>query len=168
MISHPSGGQVILCLAMLNRVNLEVIWFDQDVIEVLLSCSNGYFAGASEIYVSHHGLSELADALQGFPSSVSDIRTVELGTFDPNHADGGLQMCLYCKDSSGCVDAELKLRGGGCKAFGEMESVALRMHLEPAGIDAFVLQLKRVDATIGASAFLPMAIEHRAASYQLA
>ena len=128
---------------LLNGVNLEVIWFDQDMIEIALRCSNGYFAGTSEIYVSHDGLSELADALRGFPSGVSDIRTVELGTFNPSHADGGLKIHFYCTDSSGHAVAEVKPRGGGCKAFGEIESVALACASNPLVSTLLCCSLKR-------------------------
>ena len=72
----------------------EVIWFDfdQHLIEVVFSCSNGYFSGTCEIYVSRDELSELANSLRGFPSSASDSRRVELGTFDPKYADGGVRI----------------------------------------------------------------------------
>jgi hypothetical protein len=93
-----------------------------------------------------------------FPSSVSDIRSVELGTFNPNHADGGLKMRFYCTDSSGHAVTDIKLRGDGCKALGEVESVALRMRIEPVAIASFLLQLKAMNATVGANAFLAMAI----------
>ncbi len=123
----------------------------------MLSCSNGHFSGWAEIYLSHDGLSELAHALRGFPSNVSDTRKVDLGTFDPSHADGGVKMSFYCSDSSGHAVVEIKLRGDGCKALGEVESVALRMPIEPAGVDSFVLQLLAMDGTIGTIARLPMA-----------
>jgi hypothetical protein len=139
-------------------MSFEVIWFDQDLVEIIVRCSNGYFAGTAEIYVSHDQLSELADALHGFPSSVSDIRNIELGTFNPDHADGGLKMRVYCTNSSGNASADIKVRGDGCKKLGEVESVALRMRIEPAAIDSFVQQLKAMNAAIGATAFLAMAI----------
>jgi hypothetical protein len=47
-------------------INLEVIWFDQDLLEVLFSCSNGYFSGQAQIYMSHDTPSELATGLSGF------------------------------------------------------------------------------------------------------
>jgi hypothetical protein len=139
-------------------MSFEVIWFDQDLVEIIVRCSNGYFAGTAEIYVSREQLSELADALHGFPSSVSDIRNIELGTFNPDHADGGLKMRVYCTNFSGNAGADIKLRGDRCKELGEVESVALRMRIEPSAIDSFVQQLKAMNATIGATAFLALAI----------
>jgi hypothetical protein len=86
---------------MRNGVSFEVIWFDQDMLELMVSCCNGFFAGTAGIYVTHDHLSDLSDALRGFPSRVGEVRRVELGTFNPNHADGGLKMHLYCMNSAG-------------------------------------------------------------------
>lgn len=67
-------------------------------------------------------------------------------------------MNFYCLDSSGHVVVEVELRGHGCKALGEPESVALRIPIEAAGIDSFILQLTGLEQGIGASAALPMAV----------
>ena len=127
------------------------------MVEVVVSCSNGYFSGRAEIYLSRGDLPRLADSLRGFPAYGSDLRRVQLGTFDPSHADGGLSMGFACLDSRGHAVIEVKLRGDGCKALGEPESVALRVPIEPAGLDAFLLQLMRLGNAIGGRAFLPMA-----------
>ena len=58
----------------------------------------------------------------------------------------------------GHAAVDLKLRGDGCKALGEMESVALRIPIEAASVDSFVAQIKRMDMEeIGATARLDMA-----------
>lgn len=141
-----------------SGIYLEVIWFDQDVIEIVFSCSNRRFSGQAEIYLSHEDLSEFAHGLRGFPRSVSDSCNFELGTFNPSHADGGIKMMFGCPDSSRRAVVEIRLRGDACVALGEPESVALRIPIEPAAIDSFVQQLAAVDSTIGAGASLAMAI----------
>jgi hypothetical protein len=140
-----------------NGICFEVIWFDLDMIEVVVGCSNGHFSGRAEVYLNHCDLPQLADSLRGFPTSGSDLRSVELGTFDPSHADGGVIMGFSCLDSRGHAVVEVKLRGDACRALGEPESVALRIPIEPAGLDSFLLQLMAIDNTIGGRAFLPMA-----------
>jgi hypothetical protein len=144
--------QLVGDMTVENGIYLEVIWFDQDVIEIVLSCSNGRFSGQAEIYLSHDGLLEFAGRLRGFPQSVSDSRTFELGTFNPSHADGGVRMKFSCRDSTGRAVVEIRLRGDACEALGEPESVALRIRIESAAIDSFVQQLAAVDSTIGAGA----------------
>jgi len=71
-----------------NGINLKVIWFDEveDLLEVVFSCSNGFFSGQAEIYVSCDDLSEFADSFTRFPSRPDDSRDFELGTFNPDHA----------------------------------------------------------------------------------
>jgi hypothetical protein len=138
--------------------NIEVIWFDQDCIEVRLECSNGYFSGVAEMYLGHRDLSELAENIQGFPSSSSDSRTAELGTFDPKYASGGVRMRFYCVDSRGHPAVEIQLRGDQCKGLGEVESVALRIAIEPAGLDSFVKGLHEIGTDIGSQAFLAMVV----------
>jgi hypothetical protein len=142
-----------------NGINLKVIWFDEveDLLEVVFSCSNGYFAGQAEIYVGCGDLKDLADTLKGFPSRPEDFRDFEIGTFNPDHADGGARMHFRCSDAAGHSVVEVKLRGDACKGLCEMESVALRIPIQAAGIDEFVRQLQSLQKAIGASARLRQA-----------
>jgi hypothetical protein len=100
-----------------NGIKVEVIWLDHDVLECLFSCSNGRFSGQAEIYLNHDKLSEVAEALSGFPSHAKDSRDFELGTFNPDYADGGIRMYFSCTDSVGHAVVEVKLRGDACKAW---------------------------------------------------
>jgi len=138
-------------------IKLEIVWFDQDIVEFQLTCSNGRFSGVTEIYVGHDDLPKLVDALKGFPTAPSDVRELELGTFNPKHADGGVRLRCYCKDSVGHGVVEVKLRGDACAGLGEPESVALLFPVEAAGIDSFLEEVRSMDSEqIGATAFLAM------------
>lgn len=142
---------------MENGIILQVIWFDEDLLEVTFKCSNGYFSGQAEIYLAHDRASELAAALHGFPFSPTDSRDFELGTFNPNHADGGARMHFSVLDSAGHSAVDVQLRGDGCTALGEIESVALRIPIEAAGVDNFIGQLLSIGKNIGAKAYRPKA-----------
>ena len=144
---------------MESGINLRVIWFDEveDLLEVTFSCSNGYFAGQAEIYVTRANLSELAETLGGFPFRPDDSRDFELGTFNPEHSGGGARMHFFCEDASGHAVVEVKLRGDACRGLGEVQSVALRIPIQAAGVDYFIKQLRGVGKTIGSSAFLRQA-----------
>jgi hypothetical protein len=141
-----------------DGIEIEIIWLDVDVLEILLNCSNNCFSGQAEIYLSHDGLSNIADKLSGFPSHPKDSRDFEIGTFNPGHADGGARMHFQCTDSVGHSVVEVKLRGGACKGMGEVQSVALRIPVHAAAIDSFVSQVKQMEKEIGATAYLQMAI----------
>ena len=65
----------------MKGIEFEVFWWHQDVIEYLVRCSNGAFAGAAKMYMGHDELSKVATVLGGFPSSNTDSRNIELGTF---------------------------------------------------------------------------------------
>jgi hypothetical protein len=146
MISNLKGG-----------LQFEVVWFDQDMLECQLRCSNGRFSGVAEIYLNHDDLPKMAAALSGFPTHAADSRNFELGTFDPTHASGGIRMSFYCKDSVGHAIVDVRLKGEACNALGEMESVALRISIEAASVDSFIAQIKSMNAPqIGAVASLDM------------
>jgi len=142
-----------------NGISLEVIWFDEveDLLEVVFKCTNGYFSGYAEMYVTSYELSKLAKALSGFPPRPDDFRDFELGTLNPKHADGGARMHFYCSDAAGHAVVDVKLRGSACNGVGEIESVALRMPIQAAAVDNFVQQLMAIGKTVGASAFLQQA-----------
>jgi hypothetical protein len=140
-----------------HGVEVEVIWLDADALEILFRCSNGYFSGQAEIYLSPGELFQMTEALSGFPSHPKDSRDFELGTFNPDHADGGVRIHLHCADSVGHAVVEVKLRGDACKGLGEVESVALRIPVQAAAIDSFVSQVRHMNKEVGATAYLQMA-----------
>jgi hypothetical protein len=141
-----------------SGIEFKVVWFDQDVIELQVNCTNARFSGRANAYVARDDLPRIAEDLRGFPSSAADSRDFELGTFNPKHANGGIRMHFYCADLAGHALVEVKLRSDHCKALGEAESVALRIPVEASAIDSFVRQLSVMDQEqFGAIACLPMA-----------
>ena len=143
---------------MKRGIEFTVVWSDQDVINFRVRCSNGRFCGDANIYFGHDDLPKMIEALSGFPSHAADFRTLEFGTFNPNHADGGIRMHFFCRDSAGHAAVDVGLRGDARIALGEVESVALRINVEAAAIDSFLLQVGNVDPIeIGATACLDMA-----------
>src|SRR5258708_8947487 len=119
-------------LILNNGIEIKTICFDRDLLEVLFSCSNGYFSGQAKLYLNHDDLSKMADALSGFPSHASDGRDFELGAFDPPGANGGVGMHFYCRDSTGHTAVEVRLRGDDCTGRGEVSSVPFPNPRRPA------------------------------------
>ena len=143
---------------MEGGIEFEVVWSDQDVSQLQCKCSNGRFSGSASININHDDLRKMAEVLRGFPSHAADIRNIELGTFNPNHADGGIRMHFYCRDSAGHAAVDIQMRGDACTALGEPESVALHIPVDAAAIDSFILQAVRIDTNkISATARLDMA-----------
>lgn len=136
---------------------MEVVWFDQDVIECRVTCSNGPFCGATKMYLAHDELLKAADTLGGFPSSVEDNRNIRLGAFEPDVAGGGIEMAFRCVDSAGHAVVVVRLRADGCKSVGEPQSVSLYIPVEAGAIDSFVSKARSLDDNMGAKAYLQMA-----------
>jgi hypothetical protein len=141
----------------MRGIEFEVVWFDHDAIEYRVVCSNGSFTGTAKMYLSHDGLQKAANILSGFPSSTTDLREVELGTFDSEFAGGGIRMSFYCVDSVGHAVAFVKLRADVCKSSSEPQLVSLYVPVEAGAIDSFVKQAQSIRDTKGAKAYLQMA-----------
>jgi hypothetical protein len=142
---------------VMRGIEFEVVWFDHDVIEYQVVCSNGCFAGTTKMYLNHDDLQNAANTLSGFPSSTTDRREVELGAFDSSGAGGGIHISFYCVDSAGHAVAFVRLRDDGRKGFGEAQSLVLYVPVEAGAIDSFVKAAQSIRDTKGAKAYLHMA-----------
>jgi hypothetical protein len=141
----------------MRGIEFEVIWFDQDAIELRVMCSNGSFCGTAKMYLAHDDLSKAAQTLSGFPSSIEDSRRVQLGAIEPNSAGGGIEMTFRCIDSAGHAVVDVRLTAEGDGGNCDCQSVFLRIPVEAAAIDSFVEKARTVDDTKGAKAYLGMA-----------
>jgi|HubBroStandDraft_6_1064221.scaffolds.fasta_scaffold224519_2 hypothetical protein len=141
----------------MRGIEFEVAWFDVDVIEYRVSCSNGSFCGTTRLYSGHDDLANAADTLSGFPSNAKDSRRVSLGTLDPHCAGGGIEMNFQCIDSAGHAVVLVTLRDDGGKSRGQLQTVSLCIPVEAASIDSFVAEARSVDETMGSKASLHMA-----------
>ena len=141
----------------MRGIEFEVIWFDEDVVEYQVTCSNGPFRGAARMYLAHDDLSKTGETLSGFPSGASDARDIELGALERNAAGGGIHLSFRCVDSAGHAVVVVRLRADGCKGPCEPESVSLYIPVEAGSIDSFVTKARSIDNTIGAKAYLHMA-----------
>jgi hypothetical protein len=54
---------------MFAGLKLEPVWSGNDIVEIVLTASNGQFSGRANIYIFHGELSDAADTLTGFPNS---------------------------------------------------------------------------------------------------
>jgi hypothetical protein len=142
---------------MIAGLQVNFLWNDYDVIEISINASNGEFAGKTKAYASRGGLAEAASILEGFPRQISDTREVELGSFEPNSAGGGISMKLSCRDGAGHAALDLRIASEGPSASWwncPVQSVHLFAKVEAAAIDDFMTELRRLDADQAGSTFL--------------
>lgn len=119
----------------------EIVYKDVHLLETRISVRSGLFSGVANVYVGLNQLQETAGALQGFPSSTSDIREITFGVFDPESPPGRrVKMRFYCIDKSGhaYVDSTME---SDCNAAGKIQSISVSLPVEPAAVDSFVEEL---------------------------
>ena len=155
--NEPISSIIAYNSAIMRGIEFEVVWFDQEVIQCQVTCSNGPFRGATKIYLAHDDLSKAAETLSGFPSNIKDSRDVQLGTFESKMAGGGISMSFRCVDSVGHAVVIVRLRADGCKGPNEPESVCLYIPVEAGSIDSFVTKARATNDPKGAKAYLHMA-----------
>jgi hypothetical protein len=121
----------------------KVIHRDVHLAKVHVSAWNGIFGGAADIYIGLDKLEEVAKKLQGFPSLLSDTREVILGAPGPGWAGGSVSIRFYCLDRSGRVSVEAKIVSS-YDSSGPTQTVTMTLSIEPAAIDSFVDELRRL------------------------
>lgn len=66
------------------QFHLSLIWADSDIHEFVIHASSKHFSGETSIYMTPGNLANLAELLNGSPSSREDQRTFEIGQADLN------------------------------------------------------------------------------------
>lgn len=122
-----------------------------DFLEVRVRASNGAFAGSVNVYVGPDRLRDLASELAGFPTSPGDAREVTLGSLDPE-GPGGVRMLFMCTDSAARARLEIAMASGSL--LGRSQSAAFSHPVEPAAVDRFVEQLRRIGESADEAAVL--------------
>jgi hypothetical protein len=138
---------------MESGVRFEVLWNDADMFKVRVSAWNGLFGGSASIYLAIGDLAESAEKLKGFPRHPSDKRALDFGAFGPQVAGGAATMNFYCGDSTGHASIAVTIESdhrGKIPA----QSVQLVAAVEPAPLDTFIADLRRLEAAQRGTAFL--------------
>jgi hypothetical protein len=123
---------------------LDVIWNDEDVLELRVSAWNGAFGGVAQVWVGIGQLEKIATQLSGFPKDSSDAREIVLGAFGPGTAGGAASMKFYCADRAGHAFVESKIESESESA-GVVQCAVISMPIEAAALDAFVSELQRLE-----------------------
>jgi hypothetical protein len=103
--------------------------------------------------VSSNQLSEAAETLQGFPRDSSDTRDILFGAFGANFAGGGVRQRFFCKDMAGHTVVEATIEADYQLA--EItERATVIANIEPAAVDQFVVELRRLEIELSGTAAL--------------
>ncbi|ACM19357.1 hypothetical protein Geob_0995 [Geotalea daltonii FRC-32] len=123
-----------------NFISLEIIWQDDDLIEIQASSSSGKFFGVTEVYTNYEDLDALANALVGFPHSVDERVEFNAGAKD---GYSFVSISFYCFSNSGhtaaLVDLEANIAQNQRK--NEKHKVTMEVQFEAQAIDSFQKQI---------------------------
>jgi hypothetical protein len=134
-------------------IELRLVWFDNDVLNLRASAWNGSFGGVAEIYEAIGGLQAAASYLRGFPKGPSDQRDIVFGNFDRKCAAGGMRLRFHCIDGAGHAYVETTI-DANYRTGGTIQTAVLAMPVEAAAVDAFVSQLEQVELSRSGAALL--------------
>lgn len=136
----------------MNGIAVEIAWFDEDVVELRISGSNGLFSGSTQVYAGRDALGKLGGWAKGFPSNPDERRLIELGTFDPGFAGGGARLGLRCTDGAGHVALDVLLATQ--VENNRHQRAEFLLAVEPAALDAFAAKLAALELRKGEQATL--------------
>jgi hypothetical protein len=137
---------------MLTRpqLKMEVVWFDEDLVEIEFSVRSERFSGTANIYAGLTVFEELAALLNGFPKHPHDVQEFELG--DEKLAGyGGVKIKFYCKDSLGHLAAHVTVFSHSLQTENLIERASIQIDLVPSSIDSFVSELMSGRIVTGSS-----------------
>jgi hypothetical protein len=131
----------------------QLLWHDDDVLNLSVKAWNGAFGGAADVYEAIGNLQKAAEELRGFPTDPSDTREITFGNFDRKFAAGGVRMRFHCVDGAGhaYVDATIDsnyLTGG------TIQTAVLAVPVEAAAVDKFLQELEQLEKARAGSAHL--------------
>lgn len=140
---------------MINTISglkLEVISYDDDIIELQASASNNSFFASTSFYASYNEHLDFANFIEGFPRSIDESKEYEFGI--PEFDGYGITNIKFnCKNGGGhilvCVTIQSFSEDINCS-----ESATLFFETIPSEIDSFVKSLRKIKIEIGASAML--------------
>lgn len=137
----------------MNGLTIEIVWFDEDVVELRISGSNGPFSGCTQVYSGRDVLAKLSGWAKGFPSNPDERRLIELGTFDPGFAGGGARLGLRCTDAAGHVALDVLLATQ--VENNRHQRAEFFVEVEPAALDVFAQRVASLEIRKGDTATLP-------------
>lgn len=123
------------------QIVFEVVWQDDDVVELEVVVANGRFYGRSRVYTVYDDMSKLADALDGFPLASATFPEFLAGK---SGSSCFFQARFYCFDDAGHTAARCCLEGNVATDFrqDEKDALAIEVQFEPLACEAFVSDLR--------------------------
>jgi hypothetical protein len=134
-------------------LRISVSWFDDHLVELVISASAPPFSAEVEVYERHDAPAQLAKILRGFPATAADTRQCVLGTFEPTLAGGGARFHFRCVDALGHAVVDVQVRADPQRR--GHQTAEFSVPIDAAAVDRFVQQLTQMKLDRNSSAGLP-------------
>lgn len=120
-------------------MGMEVIWKDEEMLEVEVTASNKFFKGVTQVYDTDSNLKELANQLKGYPNPKEQI-FYQAGDKD-SYAYYSIR--FYPLGLAGLVGIQVHLEENVATDYRpeEKSKLVLELVVEPNAIDIFQQQL---------------------------
>lgn len=139
---------------MSEKLSFEVVWYDEDLIEIEVVGINESFRGSTQVYTTSDHLNDIAKSLEGFPKKTDDRIEVKFGDVTKFSS---VVLDFYCYTGAGSAIVYVELVNTvntvGSKKH-DRQSVALAVRFEAAAIDRFVSGIRRIAKNIEGKAEL--------------
>lgn len=88
-------------------LEIEIVWSDEDLLEISTRASNGRYSGIIQTYTQDTYLQKFADNLVGFPKKISDEVI-----FESNYGmdDTFLTLVFHCNDGVGHTSVKVSMK----------------------------------------------------------
>jgi hypothetical protein len=137
-----------------SALSVEVVWFDEHMLELALSARSAKFAGQTTFYAALDELERFAEHIERFPARADDSREYVFGGGTVS-GYGGAKVRLTCKDGAGHLIVQATIYrtsdGGPVRV---AESATLEFASVPSAVDSFVESLRHMRVQIGDMAIL--------------
>jgi hypothetical protein len=137
-----------------HGIYLEVIWTDEDLVELRVHAANENFSGTVDVYSWDEQIAKAAPTLAGFPTRSGDEREIEFGTGVPGHANGLARFRFRCTSGTGRAYAEVTLVPRVLVEESQ-GTLTLAVQVEAAGVDLFVRDLESMVRARAGTARMP-------------
>jgi hypothetical protein len=140
-------------------IHFKKIWFDNDIVELRVESCDGDSFFTTKVYVGHQDFDALIEGLNTFKDRVyGGIFDIKLGGCGPEYANGAFDARLHFQNR-GKIHVTIKSQSD-YKEFG-IKNVASEATLyiisEPALLDNFIAELRKLQATVTDEATLEAA-----------
>lgn len=124
------------------HLTMQIIWKDEDMIELKVSAANDLFSGATDVYSTQKELIDFAKKLVNFPTA-NDVLEYKAGIIE-DYAYCNLR--FYCIDNAGHIGISITLMEENYTGFGMYteDQVKLNLVVVPSDIDYFQKLLYRM------------------------